>query len=108
MDAAVRSDPVASKTTTNAMPGANLQPSMAPCGSIQILQLDHLAESQALTVRAIQDRCHLMINCIRFGIVAGKQRAIVAGQNGAIYVFELPPPPSPSQDPPAVRLHFTS
>lgn len=102
MGASEKSDPVATKTTSNALPGANL----LPCGSIQVPQLDHLAEAQGLTVRAVQEKCRLMINCIRFGSVAGKQRAIVAGQNGAIYVFELPPPPSPSQDPPAVRLYF--
>lgn len=31
-----------------------------------------------------------MLNCVRFGIVAGRERAVVAGQNGVAYFFELP------------------
>jgi hypothetical protein len=31
-----------------------------------------------------------MLNCVRFGVVAGRERALVAGQNGLVYVFNVP------------------
>lgn len=58
---------------------------------------------QGLAVRDVLSRCRLMLNCIRFGSIAGKQRALVAGQNGGIYVFELPPLPDAGKKPPAVH-----
>ena len=32
-----------------------------------------------------------MLNAVRFGMVAGRERLIVAGQDGFIRIFELPP-----------------
>ena len=45
-----------------------------------------------------------MLNCVRFGRVAGRERAVVAGQNGVVYVFELPEGVTPETRVPVRRL----
>lgn len=91
-------DPTAADIADDGVPG----PSLQPCGSILIPEIDHNWQNR--TVHDVLTRCRLMLNCVRFGNIAGQQRAIVAGQNGAVYVFEVPAPPSPGQAPPPVRL----
>eukprot|EP00892_Ulva_mutabilis_P010234 jgi/Ulvmu1/7583/UM038_0006.1 len=73
--------------------------SLQPCGSMMIPELDY--HIPGMPVREVLSRCRLMLNCIRFGSVAGVQRALVAGQNGGIYVFEIPPVPTVGKKPPA-------
>ena len=39
-----------------------------------------------------------MVNGVRFGIVAGKERLLAAEQSGKVYVFEIPPEDTPIED----------
>ena len=38
-------------------------------------------------------RCGLLYCSVRFGLVGGKMRLLVAGQSGGIYIFEIGPGP---------------
>ena len=60
------------------------QAAVLPCGSLFIPQA-LASDSMGRLVRTGH-----MLNCVRFGIVAGQERAVVAAQNGFIYLFAVP------------------
>lgn len=55
-----------------------------PCGSL-ILPTGVPTDSVGRIVRT-----PLMLNCVRFGSIAGQERAVVAAQNGLLYLFAVP------------------
>jgi hypothetical protein len=55
---------------------------VVPSGSLYLLDVS--------TRFKVQDMCNMVLNCVRFGTIAGRERAVVGGKNGIVYFLELP------------------
>jgi hypothetical protein len=61
-----------------------------PSGSLYLPDVRHVAK--------IRDAYNAtMLNSVRFGTIAGRERAVVAGQNRVVYFFELPSSHKPEE-----------
>lgn len=68
-------------------------PGVVPVGSIWIPQRHKPRDAPASMRDVIKSFESNMLNCVRFGFVAGRERAVVATQSGSVYIFAVPEPP---------------